>query len=168
MTGTVVVRDLRIERATERDVSVVLGLIKRLADYEKLSHEVVASEARLRQTLFGNAPGAEVFLACITGDAVGFAVFFQSFSTFLGRPGVYLEDLFVLPEWRQQGIGRRLLERVAQTAIERGCGRLEWSVLDWNEPAIEFYERLGAQAMDQWTTYRLSGDALKNLGSSTD
>lgn len=168
MKGMAVVENLRIERATEHDAPAVLELIKGLANYEELAHEVVASEERLRETLFGNTSGTEVFLACIAEDAVGFAVFFQSFSTFLGRPGVYLEDLFVLPQWRQQGIGRRLLEKVAQTAVERGCGRMEWSVLDWNKPAIDFYESLGAQAMDQWTTYRLSGDALKNLGSTRD
>ena len=160
-------KKFRIEQATERDVSVVLKLIKGLADFEKLSHEVSTSEERLRETLFGSSPGADVLIAYSAEDAVGFAVFFQSYSTFLGRPGIYLEDLFVLPEWRKQGIGRRLLERVAQTAVDRGCGRMEWSVLDWNKAAFEFYESLGAQAMDQWTVYRLSGAALQSFGGNT-
>ena len=160
--------DIRIEPATEDDIPVVLGLIKGLADYEKLSHEVVTSEAGLREALFGHAPGAEVLLAFVVDEAVGFAVFFHNFSTFLGRPGIYLEDLFVVPQWRQQGIGRRLLEAVARTAVERDCGRLEWSVLDWNQPAIDFYERLGARPMGEWTTYRLTGGALRDLGSKRD
>lgn len=158
----------RIKQATERDISVVLKLIKGLADFERLSHEVSTSEERLRETLFGSSPGAEVLIAYSAEDAVGFAVYFQSYSTFLGRPGIYLEDLFVLPAWRKQGIGRLLLERVARTAVERECGRMEWSVLDWNKAAIEFYESLGAQAMDQWTVYRLSGAALQSFGSDTD
>ena len=160
-------KKFRIEQATERDVSVVLKLIKGLADFEELSHEVSTSEECLRETLFGSSPGAEVLIAYSAEDAVGFAVFFKSYSTFLGRPGIYLEDLFVLPEWRKQGIGRRLLERVAQTAVDRGCGRMEWSALDWNKAAIEFYECLGAQAMDQWTVYRLSGAALQSFGGNT-
>lgn len=158
----------RIKQATERDISVVLKLIKGLADFERLSHEVSTSEEHLRETLFGSSPGAEVLIAYSAEDAVGFAVYFQSYSTFLGRPGIYLEDLFVLPAWRKQGIGRLLLERVARTAVERECGRMEWSVLDWNKAAIEFYESLGAQAMDQWTVYRLSGAALQSFGSDTD
>jgi GNAT superfamily N-acetyltransferase len=162
------VEKLRIERASERDVAVVLDLIRGLADYEGLSHEVVTDDKRLRQSLFGDSPGAEVLLAYAAEDAVGFAVFFQSFSTFLGRPGIYLEDLFVLPEWRQQGIGRKLMQTVAQTAVERGCGRLEWAVLDWNAPAIEFYRSLGANAMDQWTVYRLTGPALLEFGNGGD
>lgn len=156
---------LRIEPAAERHVGVILQLIKGLADYEKLSHEVSASEDRLRESLFGDASGAEVLLAFVADDAVGFAVFFHNFSTFLGRSGIYMEDLFVLPQWRKQGIGRRLLEAVAQIAVERDCGRLEWSVLDWNEPAIRFYESFGAQAMDEWTVFRLSGSALRNFGA---
>ncbi len=159
---------LRIKQATERDISVVLKLIKGLADFEGLSHEVSTSEERLHETLFGSSPGAEVLIAYSAEDAVGFAVYFQSYSTFLGRPGIYLEDLFMLPAWRKQGIGRLLLERVARTAVERECGRMEWSVLDWNKAAIEFYESLGAQAMDQWTVYRLSGAALQSFGSDTD
>lgn len=162
------VEKIRIESATERDISVVLELINGLADYEELSNEVAVSEQRLRETLFGESPAAEVLIAYSAQDAVGFAVFFQNYSTFLGRAGIYLEDLFVLPKWRKQGIGRRLLERVARLAVERGCGRMEWSVLDWNKPAIAFYESLGAQAMDQWTVYRLTGAALRNFGNNAD
>jgi len=161
-------KSLRIKPATEDDIPVVLGLIRGLANYEKLSHEVVTSEDGLREALFGSAPGAEVLLAYVLDEAVGFAVFFHNFSTFLGRPGIYLEDLFVMPQWRQQGIGRRLLEAVARTAVERDCGRLEWSVLDWNQPAIDFYERLGARPMGEWTTYRLTGAALRTLGGEAE
>lgn len=163
MAGTL--EKLRIEAATERDTAVILELIEGLAEYEQLSDEVSASEKDLRETLFGGSPCAEVLIAHAADEAVGFAVFFQSYSTFLGRPGIYLEDLFVLPEWRKRGIGKQLLERVARTAVERGCGRMEWAVLDWNQSAIDFYEALGARAMDQWTTYRLSGAALRDFGS---
>ena len=157
---------VRIEPARERDVATLLELIKHLAAYEKLSAEVTATEAQLRESLFGNHPAAEVLIAWAGGEAIGFAVFFQSYSTFLGRPGVYLEDLFVLPDWRHRGYGRKLLAYVARLAVERGCGRLEWSGLDWNEPAIGFYERLGATAMDQWTVYRLTGDALRRVSEA--
>lgn len=155
--------EFHIELATERDVPVILQLIKGLAEYEKLAHEVVATEKGLRESLFGARRVAEVLIGYADGEAVGFAVFFHNYSTFLGRPGIYLEDLFVLPEWRRRGLGTRLLRRIAQTAVERGCGRLEWSVLDWNEPAIKFYKRLGARAMDEWTVYRVTGNVLKNL-----
>jgi GNAT superfamily N-acetyltransferase len=155
--------DFRIETATERDVPIILKLIKGLAEYEKLAHEVVATEAGLRESLFGARRVAEVLIGYAGAEAAGFAVFFHNYSTFLGRPGIYLEDLFVLPEWRRRGLGTQLLRRIAQTAVERGCGRLEWSVLDWNAPAIAFYKKLGARAMDEWTVYRLTGDGLKNL-----
>ncbi|HEV8131505.1 MAG TPA: GNAT family N-acetyltransferase [Acidobacteriota bacterium] len=155
----------RIEPATEKDVPVILRLIKGLAEYEKLADEVIATEEGLRQSLFGPRPYAEAVLAYADAEAAGFALFFHNYSTFLGRAGLYLEDLFIVPQWRGRGLGRQLLTYVARIAVARGCGRLEWSVLDWNEPAIRFYQRLGAQAMDQWTVYRLTGDALKRLAS---
>ena len=156
----------RIARATDRDVPVILALIKGLAEYEKLSAEVTATEERLRATLFGRDKAAEVLLAWDGDTPVGFAVYFQSYSTFLGRPGIYLEDLFVLPERRGQGHGRRLLAEVARVAVKRNCGRLEWSVLDWNDPALRFYRSLGAKAMDEWTIYRVTGDALRKLAEN--
>jgi len=155
--------DLR--RATREDAPAVLRLIRALADYEKLSHEVVASESALAETLFGPDPAAEVLLAEEGGRAVGFALFFRNYSTFLGRPGIYLEDLFVEPEWRGRGVGKALLKAVARLAVERGCGRFEWLVLDWNEPAIGFYRSLGARPMDGWTVMRLTGEALRRLGT---
>jgi GNAT superfamily N-acetyltransferase len=151
---------LRIERAAPGDTPVVLRMIKALAEYEKLAPEVVATEDLLREALFEKR-SAEVVLAFAGDEPVGFAVFFHNFSTFLGRPGMYLEDLFVLPEWRGRGFGRQLFAHVASLAVERGCGRMEWAVLDWNEPAIGFYKKLGAEPMDQWTVYRLTGRALK-------
>jgi len=157
--------EFRIETATERDVPIILKLIKGLAEYERLSHEVVATEEGLRESLFGARRVAEVLIGYAGTEPVGFAVFFHNYSTFLGRPGIYLEDIFVLPEWRRRGLGGRMLGRVAQLAVERGCGRLEWSVLDWNVPAINFYKKLGARAMDEWTVYRVTGEALNNLAS---
>lgn len=157
---------LRIEPARERDVPAILALIRGLADYEHLSHEVVATEAVLRDSLFGARPAAEVLLGYAEDRPVAFAVFFASFSTFLGRAGIYLEDLFVLPEYRGRGFGSQLFRRVAQIAIERECGRLEWAVLDWNEPALRFYRKQGAQAMDQWTVQRLTGAALHDAAGS--
>lgn len=152
-----------IRPAKKGDAPTILRLIRELAKYEKLLHEVVAKEARLEEHLFGQAPAAEVLLAESEGRPVGFALFFPTFSTFLGQPGVWLEDLFVLPEARGLGIGRALLTRVARIAKERGAGRLEWTVLDWNEPAIGFYRKLGAVPMDAWTTFRLTGEALEKL-----
>ncbi|MEE4272376.1 MAG: GNAT family N-acetyltransferase [Thermoanaerobaculales bacterium] len=149
--------------AEERDVRTILGFIRSLAEYEKLSHEVEADEDSLRETLFGERRAAEVILAELDGEAAGFALFFHNYSTFLARPGLYLEDLFVEPEFRGRGIGRRLLARLAAIAVERGCGRFEWWVLDWNEPAIGFYEKLGAVAMDEWTVFRMTGEALEDL-----
>jgi GNAT superfamily N-acetyltransferase len=155
----------RIEPATEIDVPVILSLIQGLAEYERLSREVVATEESLRESLFSSRRVAEVILGYVEKEAVGFAVFFHNYSTFLGRPGIYLEDLFVKPEWRRHGFGTQMLRHIAREAVERGCGRLEWSVLDWNRPAIDFYKNLGARAMDEWTVYRVTGDALKQLAS---
>jgi GNAT superfamily N-acetyltransferase len=143
------------------DVEVILAFIRELAAYERLEHEVVATSDSIRQWLFGPRPAAEVLIAETAGEAVGFALYFTSFSTFLAQPGIYLEDLFVRPAHRGAGIGRALLQRVADLACQRGCGRLEWAVLDWNEPAIGFYERLGAKAMGEWTTWRVTGEALE-------
>ena len=154
---------LAIRFAVADDAALILDFIRGLAVYEKLAHEVRADEAALRETLFGDRPADEVLIAELDGAPAGFALFFHNYSTFLARPGLYLEDLFVIPELRGRGIGRRLLERLAGIAVERGCGRFEWSVLDWNEPAIRFYERLGATAMDEWTVFRIDGDALKKL-----
>ena len=131
-----------------------------------MADEVVATEASLRETLFGPRARAEVVIAYAGAEPAGFAVWFHNYSTFLGRPGLYLEDLFVLPEWRRRGLGRKLLGYLARVAVARGCGRFEWSVLDWNEPAVRFYRKIGARAMDEWTVYRLTGDALKRLASS--
>jgi GNAT superfamily N-acetyltransferase len=162
------VSDLRIERATARDVSLILSLIKGLAEYERLADEAVATEAGLRESLFGPQARADVAIAYTGEEAVGFAVWFHSYSTFLGRAGLYLEDLFVVPQWRGRGIGRQLLAYVARVAVARGCGRMEWSVLNWNEPAIGFYQRMGARAMDGWTVYRLTGESLTKLASVPD
>ncbi len=156
---------MALRRATRADVAEILRLIRALAEYEKLSGEVLATEAALAQTLFGDRPTAEVLLAEEGGRAVGFALFFQNYSTFLGKPGIYLEDLFVEPASRGQGLGKQLLRAIARLAVERGCGRFEWAVLDWNEPAIGFYQSLGAKPMADWTVMRLTGEALKKLGS---
>jgi GNAT superfamily N-acetyltransferase len=156
---------MRIAPARPDDVPVILDLIKALADYERMSDQVVATEADLRAWLFGDRPIAEVVLARANEAVVGFALFFHNFSTFLGRPGLYLEDLFVVPDWRGRGVGRRLLTHVAGIAVERGCGRMEWSVLDWNEPAVGFYRRLGAQVMDDWRICRLTGETLAQVAS---
>lgn len=155
--------DVRIVPATERDVPTILALIKGLAEYERLAHEVEATEDDIRDSLFGDWPGAEVILAYVGSELAGFALFFHNYSTFLGRRGLYLEDLFVLPAYRHRGVGRRLLSHLARLAVERKCGRMEWWVLDWNEPAIRFYKSIGAVPMDDWTVYRLGGDALARL-----
>lgn len=154
-----------IRPATEDDVPIILSLIRELAEYERLSHEVVATEGLLRESLFGERRGAEVLIACCKGAPAGFALFFHSFSTFLGRPGIYLEDLYVKPEFRGMGVGRALLTHLARLAEERGCGRLEWAVLDWNEPAIKLYKSIGAVPMDEWTVYRVTGEALETLAT---
>ena len=152
-----------IRHAKPDDLPVIVRLIRALADYEKLTHEVVLDEKLLGEHLFGPKPYAEVLLAEEGGAVVGFALFFHNYSTFLGRPGIYLEDLFVEPEQRGQGIGKALLAELARLALHRNCGRLEWSVLDWNEPSIQFYRALGAQAMDEWSVFRLTGEALRKV-----
>ena len=157
--------DLTLRLATVDDAGLILEFIQGLAEYEKLAHEVVADEKRLKESLFGNHPAAEVVVADWGAEPAGFALFFHNSSTFLARPGLYLEDLFVKPEHRGRGIGKALLARLAAIAVERGCGRFEWSVLDWNESAIRFYENLGARAMNGWTIFRVTGDALSNLAT---
>ncbi|HEY8506216.1 MAG TPA: GNAT family N-acetyltransferase [Gemmataceae bacterium] len=154
-----------IRPATPDDVPTIAALIRELAGYEKLAHEVVLDEADLREHLFGPRPYAEVLLAEDGGAVVGFALFFHNYSTFRGKPGIYLEDLFVRPEHRGKGHGKALLLRLARLAVERGCARLEWAVLDWNEPAIGFYRALGAVPMDEWTVYRLTGEALERAAN---
>ena len=157
------VDSLHIRTAAREDCGTILHFIRKLAEYEKLLHAVVATEAALLRTLFGPQPGAEVLIAEWKGEAAGFALFFPNYSTFLARPGIYLEDLFVMPHFRGHGIGLGLLRRLAQIAVERDCGRLDWSVLDWNEPAIHFYRSLGARALDDWTQFRLEGESLKRV-----
>jgi GNAT superfamily N-acetyltransferase len=156
---------LRIERATERDVPLILKLIKDLAEYEKLAHAVVATESTLHESLFEKR-AAEAIIGYADDEPIGFALFFQTFSTFLGAPGMYLEDIFVEPRWRGHGFGRALLAHLAKIAIERGYGRVEWSVLDWNEPSIGFYKKLGARPLDEWTMFRLTGDSIRELATS--
>ena len=158
-------KDFTIRPGVEQDVPLILGFVKALAAYEKLSHEVVATEAGLREFLFGRRPMAEVVIGCWQHDPVCFALFFHSFSTFLGRPGLYLEDLFVNEEMRGRGFGRVMLAYLARLARERQCGRLEWSVLDWNTPAIGFYRSLGAETMNEWTVNRLTGEGLNRLAA---
>ena len=158
--------DVRVDPAGVRDVPIILSLITALGEYERLAQEVVATEDGLRESLSGARPHAEAVSARVGSEAVGFAVWFHSYSTFLARRSLYLEDLFVLPEWRGRGIGSALLRHLARIAVERDCGRMEWSVLDWNDPAIGFYRSIGARAMDEWTVYRLTGDALNRLASA--
>jgi GNAT superfamily N-acetyltransferase len=155
---------LEIRFATPEDVPLVLSFIRGLAEYERLLPQVVATEEDVRESVFGARPGCEVLIATFDGRPAGFALFFHNYSTFLGRRGIYLEDLFVLPELRGKGIGKALLERLAAIALERGCRRLEWAVLDWNTPAIDFYQKLGAVPQTEWTVFRVTGDALKKLG----
>jgi len=152
-----------IAPAQEADVALILGLIKELADYEHLSHQVVATEASLRYALFGRRPAAEALIARVDGECAGFALFFHNFSTFLGRHGLYLEDLFVRPAFRALGVGKALLRHLAGVALERACGRFEWAVLDWNRSARDFYEALGAEANPAWVNYRITGEALERL-----
>lgn len=158
--------ELSIRSATRADVPLILKFIRGLAEYEKLAHECEATEAQLEMTLFGERPFAEVVIAFRENVAAGFALFFHNYSTFLARPGIYLEDLFVDPAERGHGVGRALLAHLARLAIERDCGRFEWSVLDWNEDAIRFYESLGARPMSDWTIYRVTGDALQKLATT--
>lgn len=157
---------LVLRAATRADVPVIRELIEGLAEYERLRHECVATDASLEATLFGERPYAEVVLAEWNGEVAGFALFFHNYSTFLARPGIYLEDLFVRPGHRGRGIGKALLQHLAALAVQRGCGRLEWSVLDWNVDAIGFYQSLGARPQDEWTVYRVTGDALMQLAQS--
>ena len=156
----------RIEPAREAHVPLLLRFIKDLAEYEKLAHEVEATEASLHASLFGPSPAAEAVIGFVGETPVGFALFFQTFSTFLARPGMYLEDIFVPPQFRGNGYGRQLLAHLAGIAVERGYGRMEWSVLDWNELALGVYRRIGARAMDEWTVHRLTGDTLRRLAES--
>jgi GNAT superfamily N-acetyltransferase len=156
--------EIHVRAASTEDVPLILSFINELAEYERLSHEVVATEDSLQEWLFGERPVAEVVIGEHRGDAAGFALFFHSFSTFLGKPGIYLEDLYVRPEFRRAGMGRALLVHLARVARERLCGRLEWSVLDWNEPAIGFYRGIGASPVSGWTVYRVTGKALEKLG----
>jgi GNAT superfamily N-acetyltransferase len=159
-------RNIDIRAATEADVPLILSLIKDLARYEKLQGQVTATEAILQESLFGPCPRAEVIIGSFQGIAVGYALFFHSFSTFLGKSGMYIEDLYVKNAHRGKGLGKALLMHVAELAVKRGCKRLEWSVLDWNEPAIRFYESLGAVPMNGWTLYRLAGNTLDTLLTS--
>ena len=156
---------ITLRPATRADIPQILAFIHGLAEYEKLAHEAVATPALLERHLFGDRPAAEVVIAEADGVPAGFALFFHSFSTFLGQPGLYLEDLFVLPSHRGLGLGKRLMVHLARLAVERGCGRFEWSVLDWNTPAIDFYRRLGATGLDAWTVQRVSGAALQALAA---
>ena len=158
---------LTIAPAVATDVPTILHLIQSLAEYEKLSHEVVATEDSLRTALFGETPGAECLIARKDGEPVGFALYFHNFSTFLSRRGLYLEDLFIEPAHRGKGYGKALLQQLAQIAVARGCGRLEWSVLDWNAPAIGFYQGLGARLMTEWRIFRLTGEALQTFAASS-
>lgn len=158
MTAPVTLRD-----ATENDVPLILRFMRELAEYERLAHRVVATEERVRETLFGARPYAEVIIAETDSEPAGFALFFHNYSTFFAQPGIYLEDLYVRPEMRGLGIGKRLLTRLAELARERNCGRVEWAVLNWNEDAIRFYRSLGAVPQDEWQVYRLTGEALEAL-----
>jgi GNAT superfamily N-acetyltransferase len=154
---------IKIRQAVATDVPAILGFIRALAEYEKLTHACIATENLLHEHLFGPAKAAEVLIAELNGKPVAFALFFGTFSTFLARPGIYLEDLFVLPEARGHGIGKALLSAIARIAVQRNCGRLEWAVLDWNDPAVGFYKKLGAAPLDDWTTYRVTGETLEKL-----
>jgi GNAT superfamily N-acetyltransferase len=154
---------LEIRSATPADVPILVDLIKALADYEKLAHEVTGSAEDLAAALFGDRPYAEALLAWVDGNPAGMALFFYNFSTFLMKPGIYLEDLFVYPDYRRQGIGRALLVHLGKLALERGCGRFEWSVLDWNTPAIEFYRSMGAEIKPEWQICRVTGEALSGF-----
>lgn len=155
--------DIRIESATERDAPLIFRFTRALADYERLTEGLVATEDTVRQMLASDDPRVHVLIAYCDAEPAGIALWFHNYSTFLGRRGLYLEDLFVLPEWRTRGVGKRLLAHLAATAVARGCGRMEWSVLNWNEPAIRFYRAIGAEALDEWSLFRLTGEALAAL-----
>ena len=159
------IEEFQIRKAQRGDIPTVLDFIKRLAEYEKLSHEVVATEEKLEKYLFGEEKVAEVVIGYYNETPVGFALYFYNFSTFLAKPGIYLEDLYVLEEYRGKGFGKVLLAYLAKIAVEKGCGRLEWAVLDWNEPAIEFYKSLGTRIMKEWLVNRVAGDALSGLAA---
>jgi GNAT superfamily N-acetyltransferase len=156
---------IQIERATPADMPVILELIRELAEFERLLDQVTATPAQIHDGLFGSRPSAEVVIARINAEVAGFALYFHNFSTFLAKPGIYLEDLYVRQKFRGQGCGEALLRHLARVAVERGCGRFEWSVLDWNQRAIDFYKSLGAVPMDEWTMYRVTGEALVKLGA---
>jgi len=155
--------EIEIRPATPQDVPLILTFLRELATYEKLAHEVVATDADMHAALFGERPVVETVIGSLDGEPVGYALFFPTFSTFLGKPGLYLEDLYVRPAARGFGVGRSLLEHLARLTVERGWGRLEWSVLDWNEPSIAFYKKRGARPMDEWTIFRLTGESLHRL-----
>lgn len=154
---------IQISPVRPEDVPVLLSFVRELAEYEKLEHQMVATEADFRRALFGDRSNVEAVIARVDGEAVGYAIFFATFSTFLGKPGLYLEDVFVRPSARGAGVGRELLRYLARLVVDRGWGRFEWAVLDWNEPAIGFYKRLGAVPLDDWTIFRVTGDALRKL-----
>ena len=158
--------NIHLRQAQAKDIPHILAFIRELGEYEKLAHEVVADEATLAAQLFGERPAAEVIIAEVDGEPAGFALFFHNFSTFLGKRGLYLEDLFVRPRFRGLGLGKRLMVHLAELAVERDCGRFEWSVLDWNEPAIRFYRGLGAIGMQEWTVQRVTGTALQALAAT--
>ena len=161
--NTTTALELSIRKACKTDTPLILSFIRQLAEYEKMQDDVVATEGLLEEVLFGKSPSAEVVIAFYGNEPAGFAIYFFNFSTFVGRPGLYLEDLFVKPALRGKGIGKALLIHLAKIAVEKKCGRFEWSVLDWNEPAIKFYKSLGARPMDEWTVFRVDGEKLKNL-----
>ena len=163
MTNSTGIAGFTIKPATKKDVPVILDFITKLADYERLSHEVVATEELLQRTLFGQRRTAEVVIGCYNNEPVGFVLYFHNFSTFVGRPGIYIEDLYVEEPFRRRGFGGALLAHIAKLAVQRDCGRLEWSVLDWNEPAVNFYKKLGALPMNEWTVFRVTGDKLGQL-----
>jgi GNAT superfamily N-acetyltransferase len=166
MNFSAMIADFEIRAAVADDVPVIFSFIKKLADYEKLAHQVVATEQSLRETLFGARKTAEVAIGYFEKKPVGLVLFFHNYSTFLAKPGLYIEDLFVDESYRRRGFGAALLGHVARLAIERNCGRLEWSVLDWNQPAIDFYKKLGAVPMSDWTVFRVAGRSLATLASS--
>jgi GNAT superfamily N-acetyltransferase len=161
------VAGLRLRGAQRADAPLILQFIRELAEYEKLSHELVADTAQIERTLFDVPDAPRVLFACLDGEPVGFALYFRNYSTFLARPGLYLEDLYVRPAARGRGIGRALLAALAREAVEQGCGRMEWAVLDWNESAINFYRSLGALPQDEWTVYRVTGEGLRRLAQGT-